>query len=66
MDIVNRVARGGTAAEQDFRHEWFTDFYGCLQDMGGSAYDEERVLRLYVLGYSPADAAGEEICEDEA
>lgn len=60
-----RLARSGTEEQQQHRHEWYTDFCGCLQDMGGSAYDEDRVMRLYVLGYSPANAAGEEICEEE-
>ena len=58
-------ACGGTGKDYTARDTWFDEFCGCLQDMGGSAYDEERVLGLYVRGYSPADAAGEEICEDE-
>jgi len=45
--------------------EWLQQFYGCLADMGGSVYDEERVVKKYREGYSPADAAGEEVCEDE-
>ncbi len=47
------------------KDEWFSQFYGCMQDMGCSAYDEERVLKLYAQGYSPADAAGEEACESD-
>ena len=47
------------------KDSWFEEFYGCLQDLGGSAYDEDRVLQKYEAGYSPADAAGEEVCEDD-
>lgn len=55
----------GTGRDYAVRDQWFNEFRGCLQDMGGSAYDEERVIQKYVNGYSPADAAGEEICEEE-
>jgi hypothetical protein len=62
---MERIAKGGTDEQQAHRAAWYDEFCGCLQDMGGSAYDEGRVIGLYVQGYSPADAAGEEICEED-
>jgi hypothetical protein len=47
------------------RDEWFNQFRGCMQDLGCSAYDERRVLKMYEQDYSPADAAGEEACEED-
>jgi hypothetical protein len=47
------------------RDEWFADLYGCLADMGATAYDETEAIRLYERGYSPADAAGELACDGE-
>jgi hypothetical protein len=47
------------------KDEWFEQFAGCMADMGCGAYDEGRVLAMYAKGYSPADAAGEEACEDD-
>jgi hypothetical protein len=47
------------------QNEWFEQFYACMQDMGCSAYDEARVVQMFLSGYSPAEAAGEEACEDD-
>jgi hypothetical protein len=45
--------------------EWFNQFRACMQDMGCSAYHEARVLLMFKAGYSPAEAAGEEACEED-